>query len=695
MNLILSYPWWFVIICIFVAAGYSGGLYFKNKRNAVFSKQLIKLLAVLRFVTVFILCFLLLEPLIALFTNKVEKPIIVFLHDNSGSILMNKDSLYYKNEFPKAVKQLEDKLTKSYEVATYYFDGKINDRATHDFSGKETDINQALSDILLRYSNRNVGAIVLSSDGIYNKGFQPQQTASYFNVPIYTIALGDTTPQKDAFVQQVDFNKIVFLDNEFPIDVALGAHLLKGQKANIRVLHNGQTLATQTIAYNENDFFQNISFRLKAAQIGLQRYQIVLDKVDGEFTYRNNSKEILVEVIDSRQKVLILAESVHPDLGALKNSIESNKHYQTEIGFLSSFQKSFREFDLVITYQLPSLSNNAAGVFQQLKENKIPAFHIIGNSTQITQLNMYNLGVKLTGNRNNSDEVQAVVNKDFGLFQLSDETQKAIAKFPPLISPFASDIQVSPNAQSVLYKKIGNTSTTIPLLFFSENNQIKNGFLLGEGFWKWRLTNYATEQNFTRADEIISKIIQFLSVKEDKSLFRVNVNQEFNENEDVILFAELYNESFDFVPEQDIQIEIKSEDNVKYPFSFSPQGNTYKLSAGKFSPGKYEYTAQAKLNGKVLVKKGIFFVKELQMEANQTQANHQLLYMLSSNSKGEMYVPATMHEIENKIETDKEIVSLIHSSKEITDLIRFKTLFFVLLFFLSLEWFLRKYNGGY
>lgn len=690
-----SYPWWFVIICVIVAGIYSIALYYKNQKNAQFSLRIIRILGILRFLIVFILCFLLLEPLVVRIIEKVEKPIIVFLHDNTESILMSKDSVFYRTEFVKKIETLEQKLADSYDVASYLFDDKVNDDASYIFNGKETNIDQALKDILLRYSNKNVGAVVLTSDGVFNKGYQPLQTASLFKTPIYTIALGDTTPQKDAYIQHVDFNKIVFLGNEFPIEVSIGAQLLNGEKTIVKIMHNGVVLASQNISYREKDFYTTVSFRLKASQVGLQRYQIVLEKVNEEFTPINNTKDILVEVIDSRQKVLILADGPHPDLAAIKNSIESNEHYQAEIIFLSNFQKSIREFDLVIMYQLPSSNNNANALFQQLKEAQVPAFYIVGAATNIDLLNRYNMGVKINGNKNNSDEVQAVVNPDFGVFQWSDETRKSLAKYPPFLSPYASEIQVAPNTQIAMYKKIGNTATTIPLLFFLENNQVKSGFLLGEGFWKWRLFNYSSEQRFTQADEVVAKIVQYLAVKADKSLFRVTVDQQLYENQEVVLFAELYDESMDFVESQDIKIAITSEEGAKYAYSFSPLGSSYKLNAGKFKPGKYDYNAQANYKGKIHTRKGTFFIKPIQLEATQTQANHQLLYMIASSTNGEMFYPQELDKLEEKINNSKSIVSLLHSNKEITDLIRFKSLFFVILVLLALEWVLRKYNGGY
>ena len=71
---------------------------------------------------------------------------------------------------------------------------------------------------------------------------------------------------------------------------------------------------------------------------------------------KNNSQQIVIEVIDDRQKVLIAAAGPHPDLGVLRQSIALNKHNEVAI----VMNKELAGIDpgaygLIILYQLPNV----------------------------------------------------------------------------------------------------------------------------------------------------------------------------------------------------------------------------------------------------------------------------------------------------------------------------------------------------
>ena len=73
-------------------------LYYKNSKLKDLSKRMIVLLGSLRFFSLFLISFLLLEPLLNTEFRKVEKPIVVIAQDFSASVLLNKDSLFYKTD---------------------------------------------------------------------------------------------------------------------------------------------------------------------------------------------------------------------------------------------------------------------------------------------------------------------------------------------------------------------------------------------------------------------------------------------------------------------------------------------------------------------------------------------------------------------------------------------------------------------
>ena len=90
MSIEFSSPAWYVLICILIGALYSYVFYRKEKLFNEVNKVVLYTMAFLRFITVCILTFLLLEPLIEIENQIIEKPVLVIAHDNSESLLVNK-----------------------------------------------------------------------------------------------------------------------------------------------------------------------------------------------------------------------------------------------------------------------------------------------------------------------------------------------------------------------------------------------------------------------------------------------------------------------------------------------------------------------------------------------------------------------------------------------------------------------------
>lgn len=654
------------------------------------NKILTRLLAVVRFITVSIICFFLLSPLIKNVFRKVEKPIIVVVRDNSMSVPLNNDSTFYRNIFPRQIDEFASGLGDQYEVVEYNFGDGIKTKEPLDYNEKITNISLALDDIKLRYINRNLGAVVLASDGLYNQGMNPTFDAASLKAPIYTIALGDTSIKKDALVKEVNYNKVVFMGNQFPIDITIAANKLSGKNTTLSVSHNGATVYSKSLSVNGNRYSSYQSCILTADAPGTQRYRVQISKIDGEATVLNNYYDIFIDVIDSRQKILILTEFPHPDIAAWNMAINQNKNYQAEIGMVPSFNKNLRDYSLVIMYQLPTTSQNASNYIQQINNSQIPVIYTLGNSTNVQNFNAINAGMKINGNRNNTDDIQGTINTNFSLFGLSDNLVRYFPKLPPLSGPYGSSFDVSPTTEVLAYRKVGSVVTGFPLIGFNTINKHKIGIIAGEGIWKWRNYDYQMHKNHDIFFELMNKMIQYVAVKEDKSFFRVNSAQQFYENEPIVLFAELYNESYELINDPPVSLKISGIDETK---TFSQAGKSYRAGIGILPVGEYSYVASVVYKGKTLTKAGKFIVKPIQLEALNTTANHDLLLKLSASTNGKMYHPQQLNELKRELNDTREITSIAFKQKQFKDLIYYKWLFFLLLFLLALEWFIRKREG--
>ena len=88
---------------------------------------------------------------------------------------------------------------------------------------KVSNISEFLKYIYDLYSNQNLGAIIMATDGIYNEGSNPIYAGAKLTAPIYTVALGDTTAKKDVILKRVFHNKIAYLGDKFSIQIDVAA----------------------------------------------------------------------------------------------------------------------------------------------------------------------------------------------------------------------------------------------------------------------------------------------------------------------------------------------------------------------------------------------------------------------------------------------------------------------------------------
>jgi len=292
------------------------------------------------------------------------------------------------------------------------------------------------------------------------------------------------------------------------------------------------------------------------------------------------------------------------------------------------------------------------------------------------------------------NEVSGILNPEFSLFSVGPEIEHMISGFPPLHVPFG---QYKPGtaSQVLMYQKIGNVATKIPLILFNQGVDRKTATIAGEGIWRWRMANYVKAGNQQAFDELFSKIIQYMAVKEDKSQFRVMLKNSFSENEAVEIDAELYNDSYQLVNDPEVNIVITDANKKSFPYAFTRTSNAYYLNAGTLPPGEYSYKATTSFGGKAFQKTGMFSVMALNVETMNTVANHSLLNNMASRHKGKMVYPNQLDQLEELLTARDDLKTIVYSQQRYTDLVSFLPVLLLLLTLLSAEWFIRKRNGSY
>lgn len=687
LEFLFSLSPWFILLCLLAGLVYAWLLY-KPAKTHVWSKRLNTLLFGLRFLLVSFLALLLLGPYIKQMKRTFEEPTFVVAVDNSLSVAEIYDSSRLE-QMKQQIAQLKESLGEKANVQLRSLNKEIPVDSLS-FSEKSTNLSQLIRETKEEFENRNLAGMVLLTDGIYNRGTSPSFVPH--NFPVYTVGLGDTIPQKDLNLRNLYYNKVAYQGNKFRILAELGQTGFAGETAVLTLWQNGRKLDSKSVALQEAQPLYEEEFILEAKEEGVQHYVVTVSEKESEFTFTNNQKSAFIEVVEGREKILIVAPAPHPDIKAIRSAIEQNKNYEVMLYIPGLQPYKPEKYDLVILHQAPSRRDIPQ--LQEILNNSNAHWYIVGKQTHIPRFNELNPLLSINQQGQEFDKAFPVYNSAFNLFTYESEKIQHLSKFPPVAVPFGQ-LNLKGEAQILLYQKVGNIETERPLLVINAQGEKKSAVMLGEGMWQWRLQEWAQAEQFTAFDEFVQKTVQLLSAKEDKRKFRVYpVAREVFDTEGVTFITEVYNQLYERVWGQQVDLTISNEAGEQRNYSYSNTRNNPRYTVSQLPQGVYTYTASTTLEGEKLTDTGEFTVTELQLESISLTADFNLLRNLSTKSGGRFYQLSELDQLNQDLQ-QQDLKSTVYAEEDYLPVINLEWLFFVLLLLISAEWFIRKYSGSY
>ena len=673
--------------CFFLSLFLSFLLYRKHSSLQDVSKLVRGGLFVLRFCVFFLLFFLLFNPQLRKAEKIEEHPIIVFMQDNSSSVKLNSDSSYYENTYLFFLDSLFK--NKKLDVDVFSFDQSIT-KGFSDFSGDFTNLSNVLDYVSDLYSNQNIGAYILASDGIYNKGLNPLYLKKNYNAPLYTVLLGDTTIRKDLSIVSVKTNKLSYLGNSFPVQLNIKAHQMNGANLNIKVFDNTDSLFNNPIFIKKSSidkihYHENVEFFISPDSPGLQSYSVHLETDSYETNLINNHDVFHIDIIDDRQKILILYSHHHPDVTALKHSLESYDQYQVDTEWVEKNKTSmnnYQDYSLIILHQVSDFSQ-----IDDVSLHDVPVWYIMGKNSNLSQLNQIQNTVYFNDANHVFEFSDFVLNDNFSTFVLSDSLKDFLSLSSSLLVPFLAP-ELNNLTDVLLYKKIGSLDTNQPILFFSKSKQ-KEAYLLGEGLWRLKLNDTYLNNNNLLFNTFISKIVQSLLSDDKKKRLHIHYNSIQSSNARIVFEGELYNKNFELINYPELNLVINDSVDQVYNYQLNRLSNTYYLDI-VLPLGRYDFLATSELNNEIFTDEGSFVVVNPNFEAKNTIANYELLHNLASSHNG--YV-TTMDSLDHLLKRIKDSSSFKVSSYfnySFKSLINFQSILILVLFLLFIEWLIRR-----
>jgi hypothetical protein len=627
-------------------------------------------------------------PLLNQVTFFDEKPVVVLAVDNSASMPDTYDSLDFL-ALKENIARISNEIgAEGYELRIRNLQDYQSDVESIDFDQNATNLQSLLKGIASDYEQQNLVGVVLASDGIHNYGLSPQFTQ--LNFPVITIGLGDTIPARDLSIKSLNYNKVVYEGNRFPLIAEVYNNGFLNETVRVQVIKKGKVIGEKSIDLKGDEQINSVEFILDAELKGIETYQVQIVPKEGENSLLNNKKQAFLEVVDSKQRILIAAKAPHPDIKALKSVIDKNEGTET-VTYIEGFNSDIPEgpFDLIILHELPDLKGFPSWLSAWLKNTN--SFYITGSGI-LSAINEQN-PVLNYNNFGQSDNAGPKFNTNFNLFEIDASLLRRMAEYPPISVPYGQ-FNFKTQADILLYQRVGSVQTNRPLLSIYNGDDLKSAVFSGAGFWKWPLQEYAFSNDQKLFETLMGKLIQYLATKDDKRKFRVATEQnQYFDNEAVTFQTDIYNELFEKIYDVNVDLKVVDGEGNQQEYNYvNSAGNEFKITG--LPSGIYSFTASADVNGKRESSQGTFSVEKLDLEDINLTANHQLLKNIASNSGGKFLLPTEMSEAVDYFKTlsAKPITS---SDEKLQSIINNPWLLLLLLALVSSEWFIRKYNGSY
>lgn len=641
----------------------------KTKRNVF--------LAFLRFLSLFGILLLILNPKIKSTEFELIKPNLLIAIDNSKSIKYaekDQDVIDIVNEFKS------DDIESKFNVNNFSIGSSLNRIDSLSFDENHTNLSQPIKELSELFSEQ-INPIILITDGKQNEG----ERLSFIDSKnsIFPVIIGDTTKYEDLKISRINVNRQSYINNEFPVEIFINYNGTSSIRKWLRVYKNDNVIYQKLLNLSKNNNSEIVSFYLRSDREGRQFYTVNIEMLNEENNTVNNTKNFSINIVEETSKIALVSEIMHPDLGMLKRAIESNEARKVTI-LKPGELKMATDYQLIILYQ-PVLSFEP--VFRVIEAKKLNHFIISGTSTNWEFLNnVQNYFSKKTINQ--TEKYYANFNPNYASFLTNELNFK---DYPPLEDYFG-EISFNTSYNTLLFQSIQGIKTNKPLFATFENDNQKTAVLFGEHIWKWRMNSFQENKSFEMFDNFLANNIQYLASKELKNRLSVTVDDIIYANSKIIFNASFLDENLNFDHRAKLWLSYsKTGDNALKRIPFSLSGNSFITEIHNLGAAEYKYTVtienqSEKFSGKL---------KVLPFDIEQQNSNIDIesIESLAVNSGGKVFYGNNISQLLSIISNSKEFKTIQKEHIIAKPIINRYWLLFIILFLLSIEWFTRKYFG--
>jgi uncharacterized membrane protein len=299
-------------------------------------------MSTLRLLIVGVIVAMLFRPMLMLQTVVPQRNFLGILVDDSQSMSIEdatgttRSDFVYQRFGPEGSELMRD-LEEKFTLRFFRFDrsfGRLSDVSELSFQGTRTNVGAALERAQEELAGVPLSGLVLLTDGADNsdatlaESLVPLQAAS---LPVYTVGLGEPELEPDIQVSRVDVPRSVLQGTSLAVDVTISHRGFRGRTVPFVVEDAGRLVSSGEVelAGDGEPVIHRVHIDAKDAGPRLLQFRVPVQ--DGERVSQNNSREVLIDVHDDREKILYFEGEPRWEVKFIRRAVQDDENVQVVV----------------------------------------------------------------------------------------------------------------------------------------------------------------------------------------------------------------------------------------------------------------------------------------------------------------------------------------------------------------------------
>jgi uncharacterized membrane protein len=199
------------------------------------------------------------------------------------------------------------------------------------YDGVRTNIGGALEGSLGELAGAPLSGLVVFSDGADNAGSalgESLLSVRARGVPVYTVGLGSERFAKDIEISRVDAPRSVLLGASLVVSVSVRQRGMRGATVPLVVEDGGRMIGSQMVTLGAEGEPIPVRVRVPTTEAGARTFRFRIAAQPGEAVVENNAQDLVVTVLDRKEKILYIEGEPRWELKFIRRAIEDDKNLQ-------------------------------------------------------------------------------------------------------------------------------------------------------------------------------------------------------------------------------------------------------------------------------------------------------------------------------------------------------------------------------